>query len=149
MIYNKMEPITILYADDDPEDRMLALEAFEESNLNNKLTFVEDGEELLDYLYHQNKYSDTEKHPTPGLIILDLNMPKKDGREVLKELKKDSKLSAIPVVVLTTSSSEDDIQDTYKLGVSSFITKPVTFESLVETIQTLGKYWLEVVKLPL
>lgn len=146
--YGKTQPMVILYADDDPEDRMLAQEAFEESRITNELHFVENGEELIDYLKGNNKYADRKKYPVPGLILLDLNMPKKDGKEALKDIKSDPELKTIPVVVLTTSSTEEDIHLTYDLGVSSFITKPVTFESLVDTIKTLGKYWFELVKLP-
>lgn len=140
--------IIILYADDDPEDRMLARDAFEESRLANKLIFVEDGEELMNYLTHQGEFEDKEKFPVPGLILLDLNMPKKDGREVIKEMKSNPDLKYIPIIVLTTSSAEEDILKTYDLGVNSFITKPVTFDSLVEIMKTLGKYWFEVVELP-
>lgn len=140
--------IVILIADDDAEDRMLVRDALEESRLKNSIHFVENGEELMDYLHHRGKYADTEVYPTPGLILLDLNMPKKDGREALKELKADDRLRLIPVVVLTTSKAEEDILRTYDLGVSSFITKPVTFSSLVDVMKTLSKYWFEIVELP-
>jgi CheY-like chemotaxis protein len=140
--------IVILIADDDPEDRMLVKEALEESRLTNKIEFVENGEELVDYLQNKGKYADKEKCPTPGLILLDLNMPKKDGREALKEIKADPHLRVIPIVVLTTSKAEEDILKTYDLGVSSFITKPVTFSALVEVMKTVSKYWFEVVELP-
>ncbi|MEM1136833.1 MAG: response regulator [Bacteroidota bacterium] len=143
-----VKPIVILYADDDPEDRMLAQDAFEESRLVNDLHFVEDGEELMNYLLNKGKYNDKEKYPTPGLVLLDLNMPRKDGREAIKEIKNVPSLRAIPIVVLTTSSAEEDILKTYDLGISSFITKPVTFEGLVEIMKTLGKYWFEIVALP-
>jgi CheY-like chemotaxis protein len=142
------KPIAILIADDDAEDRMLAKDALEESRLANGLHFVEDGEELMDYLLHKGKYSGKDKHPVPGLILLDLNMPKKDGREALKEIKANANLRHIPVVVLTTSKAEEDILKTYNLGVNSFITKPVTFESLVNVMKTLCKYWFEIVELP-
>lgn len=141
-------PMVILYADDDPEDRMLAQEAFEEGKLLNKLCFVEDGEALMDYLHGWGKYADRDAYPLPGLILLDLNMPKKDGWDVLRELKADEQLRKIPVVVLTTSDDVEDVEKTYHLGVSSFITKPVRFESLVETVKTLSKYWFELVQLP-
>lgn len=139
---------TILYADDDPEDRMLTEEAFEESNLSVQLQFVEDGEELMSYLFNTGKYQDQDKYPSPDLILLDLNMPKKDGRECLKEIKDNEQLRKIPVVVLTTSNDEEDVIKTYNLGVSSFITKPVSFESMVEVVQSLNKYWFQVVRLP-
>lgn len=140
--------IVILYADDDPEDRMLAQDAFEESRLANDLHFVEDGEELMDYLLNRGKYEDAKKYPNPGLILLDLNMPRKDGREAIKEIKEVPKLRPIPIVVLTTSRADEDILKTYDLGINSFITKPVTFEGLVEIMRTLGKYWFEIVELP-
>jgi CheY-like chemotaxis protein len=141
-------PIIILIADDDEEDRMLVKEALEENRLKNDLRFVDNGEELMDYLHNKGKYGDKEKYPRPGLILLDLNMPKKDGREALKEIKADQDLKVIPVVILTTSKAEEDILKTYDLGVSSFITKPVTFSSLVDTMRTLSKYWFEIVALP-
>ncbi|RNI28201.1 response regulator [Rufibacter immobilis] len=140
--------IAILIADDDAEDRMLLKEALEENHLKNTLHFVENGEELMDYLHHRGKYADKEKYPLPGLILLDLNMPKKDGREALKEIKQDADLKLLPVVVLTTSKAEEDIIRTYDLGVSSFITKPVTFASLVDMTKTLTEYWFELVQLP-
>lgn len=142
------KPITILMADDDSDDRMLVKEAFEESRLNNDIHFVEDGEELLDYLFRRGKFADLKGAPLPGLILLDLNMPKKDGREALAEIKAHSDLRRIPIVVLTTSRAEEDILRTYDLGANSFITKPVTFESLVHVVQVLGNYWVEIVELP-
>lgn len=138
----------ILIAEDDEEDRMLTREAFEESNLIKNLYFVQDGEELLDYLHHRNKYEDKVKFPLPGLILLDLNMPRKDGREALQELKADPELKRIPVVVLTTSEAEEDINRTYDLGVSSYITKPVTYQGLVEITRALSQYWFQIVQLP-
>ena len=145
---NKLgKPITILYADDDAEDRMLVKEAWEENRLANELHFVEDGEELLDYLRRNGKYADLNSS-LPGMILLDLNMPRKDGREALQEIKADPRLRSIPVVVLTTSKAEEDILRSYDLGVNSFIIKPVTFDSLVDITKTLSKYWFEVVELP-
>ena len=141
-------PIIILYAEDDEEDRMLMQDALKESRLTNELHVVEDGEELMEYLNRRGKYSELTNVPLPGLILLDLNMPRKDGREALKEIKANPALRRIPVVVLTTSKAEEDILRTYDLGVSGFIIKPVTFESLVDVIKTLGKYWLEIVELP-
>ena len=142
------QPIMILMADDDADDRMLAKEAFAESRLTNDLRFVEDGEALMDYLYRRGKFADAETSPRPGLILLDLNMPKKDGREALKEIKDDPELRRIPIVVMTTSQAEEDIFRSYDLGASSFITKPVTFDRLVELMKTLGNYWVEFVQLP-
>lgn len=143
------KPITILMADDDEDDRLLAKDALEECRLANDLHFVIDGEELMDYLYHRGKYTQLIKSPRPGLILLDLNMPKKDGREALQEIKADPELRPIPVIVLTTSKAEEDIYRTYDLGANSYIAKPVTFESLVSVMKTLGKYWFEIVELPL
>jgi len=140
--------ITILLADDDADDRMMAADALEESRLANDLKCVEDGEELMDYLRHRGKFAGSNEAPRPGLILLDLNMPRKDGREALKEIKADPELRSIPVIVLTTSKAEEDIYRTYDLGVNSFITKPVNFESLVAVMRALGKYWFEIVELP-
>jgi len=141
------KPITILMADDDDDDRRLTREALLEGRLANDLRFVENGEELMDYLRRQGKFSGTEV-PRPGLILLDLNMPRKDGRTVLKEIKSDPELRQIPVVVLTTSQADEDIYKSYDLGVNSYIVKPVTFEALVDILQTLEKYWFEIVELP-
>lgn len=144
---SKGKAIAILMAEDDPDDRLLACEAFEESRLVNELHLVEDGEELMDYLYRRGNYNETSA-PRPGVILLDLNMPRKDGREALREIKADPDLRRIPVVVLTTSKAEEDILRTYDLGVNSFIVKPVTFTDLVELLRTLGRYWFEIVELP-
>lgn len=141
-------PIVILMADDDADDRMLTRDALDESRVLNDLRFVEDGEELMDYLTRRGKYSKAEDAPRPGLILLDLNMPKKDGREALKEIKSDPNLRRIPVVIMTTSKAEEDIFRSYDFGASSFITKPVTFDRLVELMRTLGEYWVEFVELP-
>ncbi len=140
--------ITILLADDDPDDRQLTRDAFIENRLANSLDTVEDGEELLDYLNRRGKYGTLKQTPLPGLILLDLNMPRKDGREALKELKLNPEFRRIPIVVLTTSKAEEDIVRSYDLGVNSYITKPVTFKSLVEIVKVLGRYWFEVVELP-
>jgi CheY-like chemotaxis protein len=140
--------ITILLADDDADDRKLTHEAFVENRLANQLHFVEDGEELMDYLHRRGKFSDMSNAPLPGLILLDLNMPRKDGREALREIKAHPDLRRIPIVVLTTSKAEEDIIRSYDLGVNSYITKPVTFKSLVELVKVLGCYWFEVVELP-
>lgn len=142
------KPIVILMADDDPDDLLLAREAFEESRLGNDLRTVMDGEELLDYLLRRGKYTDAAEAPMPGLILLDLNMPKMDGREALREIKSHPTLRRIPVVVLTTSKAEEDILRTYDIGANSFITKPVTFDALVELLRDLGEYWFSIVALP-
>jgi CheY-like chemotaxis protein len=140
--------ITILMADDDPDDRMLTRDAMIESRLINDFRTVDDGEQLMDYLLRRGAYSGPGAPPRPGLILLDLNMPRKDGREALKEIKSHPELCTIPVVVMTTSKAEEDILCTYGLGVNSFVTKPVTFEGLVEVLRVIGKYWFEVVELP-
>jgi CheY-like chemotaxis protein len=141
-------PITILMADDDADDRRLTQEAFEEGRLINDLRFVENGEQLLEYLRKEGAYAPPAEAPRPGLILLDLNMPRKDGRTVLKEIKSDPALRQIPVCVLTTSKADEDIYKSYDLGVNSYIVKPVTFEALVDIFQTLEKYWFEIVELP-
>jgi CheY-like chemotaxis protein len=142
------KPIVILLADDDEEDRMLACDALAESRLSNDITCVTDGEDLMDYLHRRGNYAPPVEAPRPGLILLDLNMPKKDGREALREIKSDPELRQISVVVLTTSKAEEDIYCSYDSGASSFISKPVTFEGLVEVMKGLGRYWFEIVDLP-
>ncbi len=141
-------PIVILIADDDEEDRMLACDALAESRLANKVYCVTDDEDLMDYLQHRGKYTPPAEAPRPGLILLDLNMPKKDGREALREIKSDPDLRQIPVVVLTTSKAEEDILRSYDTGASSFISKPITFAGLVDLMKGLGRYWFEMVDLP-
>ena len=143
----EQEPIVILMADDDADDRVLARDAMEEGRLGNSLRFVEDGQELMDYLHRVGKYANADA-PRPGLILLDLNMPRKDGRQALREIKQNPELRTIPVVVLTTSKTEEDILRTYDLGANSFITKPVTFDRLVEIVRTLDRYWFNLVELP-
>lgn len=140
--------VPILVADDDVDDCEMIRDAFNESRLINDLHFVKDGEELMDYLNQSGRFKDRSEYPLPGLILLDLNMPKKDGREALKEIKSDGKLRQIPVIVLTTSKAEEDVFRTYNLGVNSFITKPVAFEALVQIMKDLGRYWFEIVELP-
>ncbi len=140
--------VLIVIADDDADDRMLIEDAFRESRLANPLAFVEDGMELLDLLKSRGKYANRPANERPGLILLDLNMPRMDGRSALTHIKSDPDLRRIPVVVLTTSKAEEDILRTYDLGVNSFISKPVTFDGLVEVVRTLGHYWFEIVELP-
>ena len=141
-------PISILIADDDVDDRMLIKDAFDECRLKNPLHFVEDGEQLLAFLRREGKYEKLKGEPLPGIILLDLNMPRVDGRTALDEIKKDERLRRIPVIILTTSKAEEDILRTYYLGVSSFISKPVTFEGLVDIVKTIGHYWIQIVALP-
>ena len=147
LLIQKKTQRVILIAEDDPDDRLLTKEALVENSLANNLQFVEDGEQLMDYLCFKGGYN-IKNAPKPELILLDLNMPKKDGREALKEIKSDPELKRIPVVVLTTSKAEEDVLRTYDLGVNSFITKPVTFEELVRVMGQIRKYWFEVVSLP-
>ncbi len=141
------KPIVILIAEDDPDDQLLVNEALEENRLNNVVHFVNNGEELLDYLYRRNRYA-TEAAPSPDLILLDLNMPRVDGRQALAVIKADPELHRIPIVVLTTSKAEEDVVRTYNLGVNSFIVKPVTFEALVQVTRVLTEYWFSIVRLP-
>ena len=145
---NSAKSIVIVMADDDADDRLLAKDALSECRLPGELHFVENGEELLDYLHRRNKYAQGAASPRPGLILLDLHLPRKDGREALREIKSNPELRKIPVVVLTTSQADTDIAQIYDLGANSFITKPVTFESLVQVMKVLGDYWCSIVELP-
>ena len=142
------KPITILMADDDPDDRHLTQEAFAESRLANDLRFVEDGEELMDYLMRRGKYADPASSPRPAILLLDLNMPKKDGREAASEIKSDPALRHIPIVVLTTSTSEEDVMETYGAGVNSFVSKPATFDGMLALARELSNFWIETIDLP-
>ena len=144
---NGKQSIHIVMAEDDPDDRMLTRRALKKSRLVNTLATVADGEELMDYLYQRGAYDDAEVE-RPGLILLDLNMPRMDGREALQRIKSDAELRRIPVIVLTTSEAEQDIIESYDLGVNAYVTKPVTFDGLVSAIQALGDFWFEIVKLP-
>ena len=142
-------PITILLADDDEDDRELTRDALQDPGLAEEMRFVVDGQDLIDYLRREGPYSHSDSEsPRPGIILLDLHMPRKDGREALAEIKADESLKEIPVVVLTTSRDEGDVHRTYALGANSFITKPVTHTGLIDVMRSLTKYWLEVVELP-
>lgn len=143
----KTVPINILIADDDEEDLIIAVEALQENRVQNNIYCVKDGEELMDYLLHRGSYS-KDNAPRPDIILLDLNMPKKNGREALKEIRQHTELKHIPIVVLTTSKAEQDILETYKLGANSYLTKPIDFEGLVEQMKILETYWVQFVKLP-
>jgi CheY-like chemotaxis protein len=147
-MHRNAKPVVFLMADDDPDDRLLIKEAFQESLISNSIYFVEDGVELMNYLRKKDKYAYPAVAPLPDLILLDLNMPRKDGREALAEIKNDPHLRYIPVVVLTTSKAEEDIMRSYDIGAASYITKPVTFDGLVESIRGLGQYWVQIVRLP-
>ena len=135
-------------AEDDPEDQMLTRDALAEARLLNDLRCVCDGEELMDYLYRRGKYADPADSPRPGLILLDLKMPRKDGLEALRDIRAEAFLRSIPVVVLTSSKAEEDILSSYDLGANSFITKPVGFPGLVEAMRVLKLYWFQIVELP-
>jgi CheY-like chemotaxis protein len=141
-------PITILAAEDDPDDRLLIKEALKESGFIADLRFVEDGEELMDYLRRRGEYGNSETSPRPGLILLDLNLPRKDGREALAEIKTDPDLRRLPVVVVTTSDRQEDILRCYDMGANSYITKPIRIADLLDAFKALSKYWLEIVSLP-
>lgn len=142
------KPNIILMADDDDDDRLLAQDALSESNVPGDMRFVHNGEELLDYLFHRGDYAQAATAPRPGLILLDLNMPLKDGREALREIKADPDLRRIPVVVLTTSKADTDVGAIYELGANSFISKPFQFDALVSVMKVLGQYWFDTVELP-
>jgi two-component system, response regulator len=144
----RRKSLTVLVADDDDDDRDFISKAWARSRVANDLRFAEDGEELTEYLNHMGRYSDPASAPRPAIILLDLNMPKKDGREALREIKANPELRQIPVIVLTTSKADEDICRSYDLGANSYITKPVTFAALVEVLRVLGKYWIEIVDLP-
>lgn len=145
---NDTKPNVIIMAEDDADDRLLVKDALEECQWNADLRFVENGEELLDYLLRQGKYKRAEESPRPGLILLDLNMPKKDGREVLRDIRSNAELRRIPVVVLTTSKADTDIERTYELGANSYIAKPVQFDGLVNLMRMISQYWFKTVELP-
>lgn len=138
----------ILMADDDSDDQMLVKDAIGECGWDGDVVFVENGEELLDYLLRRGRYCEPARSPRPGLILLDLNMPRKDGREALHDIKADADLRRIPVVVLTTSRADTDISSVYDLGANSFISKPVQFEALVNVMRRLQQYWFNTVELP-
>ncbi len=141
-------PIVILLAEDDEEDAQMTLEALKKNRLGNDVRVARDGEQVMDYLRREGSFGNGADAPTPGLILLDLNMPRKDGREVLAEIKSDARLRKIPVIVLTTSKADEDIVRSYDLGVNSFITKPVTFAGLADAMRVVSEYWFEIVELP-
>jgi len=141
--------ISILVAEDDEDDRLLIKEAFEDIRIRNKIDFVNDGVELLEFLRREGDFASEKENALPGLILLDLNMPRMDGREALAIIKKDPKLKLIPVIALTTSKAQEDILKTYETGVSSFITKPVNYDDLSKIVKTLKSYWIEIVSLPI
>ena len=137
----------ILLAEDDPGDQELIRRAFRESRFTNELRFVNDGEEVLDYLFQRGKYSEPSENPSPDLLLLDLNMPKMDGKEVIEKVRAVPELCSLPIVVLTTSQSEEDILRSYRLGANSYIIKPLTLNKFLSAIHKLESYWLEIVVL--
>lgn len=140
--------VLILMADDDEDDRLITRDALGQAAPGSDIAFVQDGVELMDYLCRRGRFKNPASSPRPELILLDLNMPRKGGREALEEIKDDEELRRIPVVILTTSEAEEDIVSTYNLGANSYITKPVRFEGLVEAMASLSQYWFQTVKLP-
>lgn len=138
----------ILMAEDDADDRLLIQEALTESNLPVELRVVPDGQELMDYLLRRDKYAAPNAAPRPGLVLMDLNMPRKDGRETLREIRSHPDLRRLPVIVFTTSKAETDVELLYELGANSFVAKPVAFDSLVNVIGTMARYWFGIVQLP-
>ena len=143
-----LKPIAIVVADDDEDDRLLINDAFQECEIGNPLCFVNDGEELMEYLRRSGPYEKLKSEPYPGLILLDLNMPRKDGATALEEIRNDAKLRNIPIVVLTTNRSDDAVAHIYGLGANSYIAKPATFEKLCDVVRTLSHYWTDIVAIP-
>jgi two-component system, response regulator len=148
MMPDNAQKVVILLADDNANDRAMTRKALDKNRLANDFYTVADGEELMDFLHHRGRYAPPALSPTPGLILLDLHMPKKDGWEALAEIKADSTLRRIPVVVITTSQAEEDVVRAYDLGSNSFISKPITLVGLVEAMSVLGQYWFQIVTLP-
>ena len=146
-MHRKLTQMTVLIADDDADDRMFLEQAMRQNGYTHGIQFVEDGEELMEYLRRQGRYSELNA-PWPNMLILDLNMPRKNGFQALSEIKDDPKLRRLPVIVMTTSSADEDVVKTYNLGVNSFVTKPFNYNRLVEMVGTLKTYWMDTVKLP-
>jgi CheY-like chemotaxis protein len=138
----------ILLVEDSPEDFEATVRAFNRSGLKNPIIHCEDGDSALDYLYRRGPYAGTDRSPRPGVILLDLNLPGTDGREVLQEIKRDDQLRHIPVIVLTTSTDERDVDACYQAGANSYIQKPVDMDGFIRAIERLNGYWFEVVVLP-
>jgi CheY-like chemotaxis protein len=145
MIFPEKEPFVILMADDDEDDTTLVKEALQESGLRSDFRSVPDGAELMDYLHRVGPHANPLAYPCPDLILLDLNMPRKDGREALKEIKSDPSLCTIPVVIFSTSQEKEEIKSCYSAGANSYVVKPVTFEELLLLVKHLEKYWSEIV----
>ena len=142
------DPANILLVDDDDDDYLLAKKALSHSRLLHKLIRLTDGQELMDYLYRKGKYQDTQQWPMPDIILLDLNMPRMDGREALSKIRTELDFKHIPIIILTTSKEDSEILNSYTLGANSYMTKPVTFNGLIESMRILSEYWLSIVRLP-
>lgn len=143
-----LEELEILLVEDNPTDAELTMRALKRKNLANRLVWVKDGEEALDFIYARGQFADRNPEDLPRLILLDLRMPKVDGLEVLKEIKAHEKTRKIPVVVLTSSQEDQDVGESYKLGVNSYVSKPVEFDDFLEAVSTLGLYWMLINKPP-
>jgi len=137
----KGKPVYILLVEDDPDHAELTIKALKDNNVLNEVYVVRDGQEALDFMYHRGKYTDKEKFSRPGLILLDIRLPKMDGLEVLKELKADPRLKSIPVIMLTTSERDEEIAESYGAGANSYVVKPVEFEEFTKKIKELNLYW--------
>jgi CheY-like chemotaxis protein len=144
-VTNPVQPIEVLLVEDDPGDELMTREAFEDNKIRNTLHVVRDGQEALDFLYRRGAYGDA---PRPDLILLDLNLPRYDGRQVLEQIKQDPELSLIPVVVLTTSSAEEDILRSYKLHANAYVTKPVDLDQFIAAVRQIDEFFVTVVRLP-
>ncbi|MFD4127334.1 response regulator [Streptomyces globisporus] len=140
-----VQPIEVLLVEDDPGDELMTREAFEDNKIRNTLHVVRDGQEALDFLYRRGEYAEA---PRPDLVLLDLNLPKYDGRQVLEQIKGDPELSLIPVVVLTTSSAEEDILRSYKLHANAYVTKPVDLDQFIAAVRQIDEFFVTVVRLP-
>ncbi len=140
--------VVILLVEDNPADQQLTIRAFQKGKINTNLQIANDGQEAMDYLLHKEKFQDKKTAPRPDLILLDINMPKKDGKQVLKEIRADESLKSIPVVMLTTSDQEKDIIDSYNLGVNSYISKPVRINDFINVISKLEEFWFTLSMLP-
>ncbi len=145
LMNNNSAPIRILLVEDNPGDARLAVEALKESRVRNKLYHVEDGVEAMDFLHQRNGYAEV---PVPDLILLDLNLPRKDGREVLEEIKEDPELRLVPVVVLTTSAAERDLIKSYNLHANAYVIKPIDLDRFIEVVRAIESFWFTIVKLP-
>jgi CheY-like chemotaxis protein len=148
MISENLQPVKILLVEDNVQDIEITQRAFAKGRVRNELTVVRDGEEAIEYLYHRGKYQDPATSPRPGMILLDLNLPKVGGLEVLQQIKKDDQLKQIPVIVLTVSQREEDVVRSYDLGVNTYIQKPVEFDNFMRVVNAVQEYWILIATLP-